>query len=92
MKNPYEILELSQDATQAQIARAQVTALRTKKYSMKEITEAQATLRKPSSRLAADFTFPVFEVEKMSPISLNITVKDIDWEKVDENKFNSLSI
>lgn len=47
MKNPYKVLGLQQDANNSQIARAQLTALRSRQYSQREITEAQATLRKP---------------------------------------------
>ena len=92
MKNPYKILGLSQDATQAEIARSQVKALRAKEYSMKEITEAQATLRKPVSRLAADFTFPIFEIEDIQLITSPIQAEEIDWSKIDNNKYNSLTI
>lgn len=92
MKNPYKILGLSQDATQAEIARSQVKALRAKEHSMKEITEAQATLRKPASRLAADFTFPIFDIGEIQPITSTIQAEEIDWSKIDTNKYNSLTI
>ena len=92
MKNPYKILGLSQNASQAEIARSQVPALRARIFTPKEITEAQTALRKPATRLAADFTFPVFEADEVSLITLNNHIEDIDWEKFDENKFNSLSI
>ena len=90
MKNPYKILNLAQDATNSEIARAQIPALRARKYSMKEITEAQTMLRKPATRLAADFTFPVFDTEKMEPISTKIKSKPIDFDSIDPNKYNSL--
>ena len=51
MKNPYKILGLKQDASNSDIVKSQIKALKSKKYTMKEITEAQATLRKPAQRL-----------------------------------------
>ena len=48
MKNPYKVLGLKQDASNSDIVKSQIKALKSKKYTMKEITEAQATLRKPS--------------------------------------------
>ncbi|MGL4493081.1 MAG: hypothetical protein ACRCT5_09560 [Tannerellaceae bacterium] len=90
MRNPYKVLNLSPDANNSEIARAQIHALRKKEYSIKEITEAQAALRKPSTRLAADFFFPVFEVEECKPIISIIKSKPIDLNLIDRNKYNSL--
>lgn len=90
MKNPYKILNLSQDATNSEIVKAQIPALKSRKYSMKEITEAQSMLRKPSTRLAADFTFPIFDSGKIEKIGTNIKSKSINFDSVDENKYNSL--
>ena len=90
MKNPYKVLGLRQDATNSEIAKSQIKALRTKKYSPKEITEAQATLRKPAQRLAADFTFPLFDEEKTTLLSSSIKSKDLDLDALDLNKYNSL--
>jgi hypothetical protein len=91
MKNPYKILNLSQDATNSEIVKAQIPALKSRKYSMKEITEAQSTLRKPSTRLAADFTFPILDTEKIEPVTSSIKSKSIDLDTIDENKYNSLT-
>lgn len=90
MRNPYKVLNLSPDANNSEIAKAQIHALRKKEYSIKEITEAQAALRKPSTRLAADFIFPVFEVEEFKPIISIIKSKPIDLNLIDRNKYNSL--
>ena len=91
MKNPYKILNLSQDATNSEIVKAQIPALKSRKYSMKEITEAQSTLRKPSTRLAADFTFPILDTEKIEPVISSIKSKSIDFDTIDENKYYSLT-
>lgn len=61
MKNPYEILGVSQDANNPQILKAMTTAMRKKEYSNTDIAQARAQLSKPTTRLAADFTFPIFE-------------------------------
>ncbi len=90
MKNPYKVLELKQDASNSDIVKAQITALKSKKYSMKEITEAQVTLRKPAQRLAADFTFPIHDEEKVIPLTSSIKSKDVDLKALDLNKYNSL--
>jgi len=91
MKNPYEILGIKQDATNSEVVRAQMTALRSRKYSQREIAEAQATLRKPALRLAADFTFPIFPNEQIKPLVSAIKSRDITWDSIDENKYDSLN-
>ncbi len=90
MRNPYKVLGLKQDASNSDIVKSQIKALKSKKYSMKEITEAQATLRKPAQRLAADFTFPVFDEKKIIPLASSIKSDDVNWEALDLNKYNSL--
>ena len=90
MKNPYKVLNLSQNATAAEIAKSQIFALRAKKYSMKEITEAQTTLRKPSTRLAADFTFPILDEEVVEHVTTNYKSKPIDFNSISANKYDSL--
>lgn len=90
MKNPYKVLGLQQNATNSEIAKSQIKALRTKKYSMKEITESQAALRKPAQRLAADFTFPFFDEEETTFLSSSIKSRDFDLDALDLNKYNSL--
>ena len=90
MKNPYKILGLKQDATNSEIVKSQITALKSRKYSMKEITEAQTTLRKPAQRLAADFTFPILDEDKIIPLASSIKSKEMNLESIDLNKYNSL--
>ena len=90
MKNPYKILGLDQDASASDIVKSQIKALKSKKHTMKEITEAQTILRKPAQRLAADFTFPILDEEKVIPLSSTIKSKDMDLESIDLNKYNSL--
>ena len=64
MKNPYTILGVSQDATNQDIIRAVAMAMRKREYSTREIAEARTILSKPATRLAADFTLPIFPARK----------------------------
>lgn len=90
MKNPYKVLNLPQDASTAEIARAQIPALKLKKYSAKEITEAQVALRKPALRLAADFTFPLLDRRKVKPLTSDIKSREVSLDEIDLDKYNSL--
>ena len=89
MNNPYQVLGISQDATNQDIIKAQALAMRNKQYSAREIAEARVLLSKPASRLAADFTFPIFppqkdiEEIKSSVRSTGLTVDDVDPNKYD---------
>ena len=90
MKNPYKVLGLQQDASNSDIVKSQIKALKSKKYTMKEITEAQATLRKPGQRLAADFTFPILDEEKVIPLASSVKSEEVNMDALDLNKYNSL--
>jgi hypothetical protein len=91
MKNPYTILELPQNANNAQILKAMPLAMRKRLYPNTEIAQASSVLRKPSTRLAADFTFPVFDpFDDMEPLQAKINPEVIDIKSIDENKYNSL--
>lgn len=90
MKNPYIILGLPQDADEKQIARSQIAALRARKYSMNEITAAQAALRKPATRLAADFTFPIVDKEPIPVLESSIKSREVDVNAINLNKYDSL--
>lgn len=90
MKNPYTILGLEQDADEKQIARSQIAALRARKYSMNEISAAQASLRKPATRLAADFTFPVIDKQPLPILESSIKSNPVDLCVINVNKYDSL--
>lgn len=91
MRNPYEILEVPQDANNGQILRAMPLALRKKKYSNTDIAQARAQLSKPATRLAADFTFPIFEpYDNMTPLKATLQAEIIDINSIDSNAYNSL--
>lgn len=90
MKDPYKILNLKQDANNSEIVRAMAPALRQRKYTQREITEAQTTLRKPATRLAADFTFPVLDRTQVKPLKSSIKSREMNLDALDDNKYNSL--
>lgn len=91
MKNPYTILGISQDATNQEIIRAVAIAMRNRIYSTREIAEARAILSKPASRLAADFTFPIFPKRKnVAPIEATLKSTGLTLDKLDPNKYDSL--
>lgn len=91
MHNPYSILGVSQDATNQEIIRAVAIAMRKREYSTRDIAEARAILSKPASRLAADFTFPIFPKKKnISLIETVIRATGITVENLNPDKYDSL--
>lgn len=90
MKNPYKILNLKQDANSSEIARAMAPALRLRKYTQREITDAQTALRKPATRLAADFTFPILDRGQVKCLTSSIKSIEMNLDMLDENKYDSL--
>lgn len=91
MKNPYQVLNITQDANSVDLVKAQALAMRSKVYSLREIAEAKAVLSKPVTRLAADFTFPVFpEIKKIQEIKSIAQSTGLVVDMLDENKYNSL--
>ena len=89
MKNPYTILGVSQDATNQEIMRAVAVAMRNRIYSTREIAEARAILSKPASRLAADFTFPIFP-KNITPIEPTLKSTGLTVDKLNIDKYDSL--
>ena len=91
MKNPYEILNVPQDPNNGAILKAQMTAMRERKYTNAEIAAARAQLCKPASRLAADFTFPIFDnVGELDDFKSIVQPSNIDINSIDDNAYNSL--
>lgn len=90
MNNPYTILGLPQDADEKQIARSQIAALRARRFSMNEISAAQAALRKPATRLAADFSFPIVDKEPIPILESRIKSNEVNFDSINVNKYDSL--
>ena len=91
MNNPYEILKVNQDANKGEIMKAQMLAMKEKKYSLQEIAVAVRQLLDPAKRLAADYMFPTkIKSKRIQKISVEIPVDKIDLNDIDENTFDSL--
>lgn len=91
MKNPYIILNVPQDANNPQILKAMTVAMRKREYPNTEIAQARAQLSKPATRLAADFTFPIFEpFDDMEPLVATLQPEIIDVNSIDSEIYNSL--
>lgn len=93
MKNPYTILGISQDATNQEITRAVAVAMRNRIFSTHEIAKARKLLSTPASRLAADFTFPIFPKQKdIALIKPTIKSTGLTIDKLNKDKYDSLII
>ena len=91
MNNPYKILNVSQDADKSEIMKAQMQAMREKKYSLQEIQIAVRQLLDPAKRLAADFMFPTkIKAKRIQKIEVEIPIEKFDLTDIDENAFDSL--
>jgi hypothetical protein len=96
MKNPYEILKVSQNATKQEIAKALIVAqkenIKNKLYKPQELMLAQKQLLSPAKRLAADFMFPSkFRTKRPSKLTVIYDSRNIDLENINPNAFNSLN-
>jgi hypothetical protein len=91
MSNPYEILKVTQDADKKEIMKAQMLAMKERRYSLQEIQIAVRQLLDPAKRLAADFMFPSkIKAKRPQIISIDVPVVKIDLNDIDENTFDSL--
>lgn len=91
MNNPYEILNIGQDAERATIMKAQMQAMKDRKYSLQEIQIATKQLLDPAKRLAADFMFPAkIKAKRIQKIAVEMPVETISLDDMDENAFDSL--
>ena len=89
MANPYEVLEVDQNAPMQAIVPAMTKAMQRRKYTMQEITAARAQLSTPAKRLEADFTFPIIDAEPVSTLQVP-DIKDMDINSLDPDKDNTL--
>jgi hypothetical protein len=93
MINPYKILNVPQDASKKDIMRAQIQAMKEKKYPLSDIATASRQLLNPSKRLAADFLHPSkIRAKRPHKITIDIDLPDNDLEEIDENAFDSLKL
>ena len=94
MNNPYEVLEVSQNATKKEIILGTRLAMQKRKhsnYSLKDIQLAEKQLLHPSKRLIADFMYPSkIKAKRPKAIKINITPKGINIEDINEDAFDSI--
>ncbi|MDL2312693.1 J domain-containing protein [Bacteroidales bacterium OttesenSCG-928-B11] len=90
MENAYSILGIGQDATQSDIIKGQVNAMREKRFSPREIALAKEQLSSPIQRLAVDFTYLQLPNMQVSPLKTKIKSISIELNDIDPNLFNSL--
>lgn len=91
MNNPYEVLEVSQNASKKDIKRACVLAMKKRKYSLQEIHMAEKQLLIPSNRLIADFMYPSrIRAKRPKPIMVRVKPDNINIQDINENAFDSL--
>lgn len=91
MSNPYEILNVNQDADKGEIMKAQMLAMKEKKYSLQEIQIAVRQLLDPAKRLAADFMFPSkIKAKRIQKVTVEFPMEKINLSDIDENAFDSL--
>ena len=91
MKNPCIILNVPQDANNAQILKAMTLAMRKKEYPNTDIAQSRAQLSKPTTRLAADFTFPIFEpFDDLKQLQAALQPEIIDINSIDPELHKSL--
>jgi len=91
MENPYHILNVNQNATKKDILKAQIEAMRIKKYSLQEIGLATRQLLDPAKRLAADFMLPArMKAKRPQKIMVEIQQPAFDIKDINENAFNSI--
>lgn len=96
MKNPYEILKVSQNATKQEIAKALIFAqkdnIKSKQFTPQELMIAQKQLLAPSKRLASDFMFPAkYKTKRPMKLEPNVELQNIDLACINEDTFDSLN-
>lgn len=91
MKNPYTILNINQDAGKAEIMKAQMVAMKNKKYTLQEIQIATKQLLDPAKRLAADFMYPTkLKAKRIQIIQTNLDYQETNVNALNEDAFNSI--
>lgn len=91
MSNPYNILNVSQDASKGEIMKAQMQAMKEKKFKLQEIQVAVRQLLTPAKRLAADFMYPSkIRAKRIQKIPVEYPREKVNLSDFDENAFDSL--
>ena len=91
MNNPYEVLEVSQNANKKEIIKGKIIAMKKRKYSLQDIQMAEKQLLNPSKRLIADFMYPSrIKAKRPKAIKINVTPRDINIKNIPEDIFDSI--
>ena len=91
MNNPYEVLEVSQNATKKEIIKGKMLAMRNRKFSLQDIQMAEKQLLNPSKRLIADFMYPSrIKAKRPKAVKINVTPKNINIEDIPVDVFDSI--
>jgi len=91
MNNPYQVLEVSQNATKKEIIKGKMIAMKKRKFSLQDIQLAEKQLLNPSKRLIADFMYPSrIKAKRPKAIKINVTLKDINIEDIPDDVFDSI--
>lgn len=94
MKNPYEILGLSQEATEADITqgfnRALMHNMKSKQYTPAELMAARKQLLTPARRLVADLVYPARPKAKR-PRKMNWpALQEVNLDLLSNDAYDSL--
>jgi len=93
MKNPYEVLNINQDATKHDIIAAQKQAMMQRKFPINEIALATKQLLDAEKRLAADFMYPSkLSAKRPKKIETEINVSEVDLNNINPDAFCSLKL
>ena len=91
MNNPYEILGLKQNATRQEIKKAQIKAMKLRKYPLQKISLASKQLMNPAKRLVADFMFPTrIKAKRPKLIKFEVPFEEIDISSISGDEFNTI--
>ncbi len=91
MNNPYEVLEVSQNATKKEIIKGKMLAMKKRKFSLQDIQMAEKQLLNPSKRLIADFMYPSrIKAKRPKAVKINVAPKDINIEDIPVDVFDSI--
>jgi hypothetical protein len=91
MKNPYQVLEVSQNATKKEIIKGKMLAMKKRKFSLQDIQMAEKQLLNPSKRLIADFMYPSrIKAKRPKAVKINVTPKNINIEDISVDIFDSI--
>ena len=84
VENPYEILEVSHLASNAEITKAFAMAMKARKYPPDAIAKARKSLMNPDERIIADYLSPIITPVRRFKVSMGAPIDAIKSElKID---------